>query len=135
MHITINGEELYVKHVWQGGYLPLVDCGGAGEYYVAEDSEQAGKRAREYWEDMARNDPKEFACIVSEEVLVSWALGRNAGPGRSKVSSLEEWLDLHLDCPEEQWGGYDGSEIEVEGVSDKLEEELGFIPAVAYRWN
>lgn len=95
---------------WDG--LLTADLGRA-DYYLAEDSEAAGKAAREYWEDMAENDPKEFTCMVGEETLVQWGLGRSAGPGSTHVRSLQEWLDLWLDTPEEQWASYDGNEISV----------------------
>lgn len=132
--ITIDGEMLEVDNVQHGGYLPVVEIGNL-EYYVAEDSENAGKAAREYWEDLANNDPEEFTCIVGKETLVQWALGQSAGPGYVHVSSLEDWLDLTADYPEEQWAGYDGTELEVDSCSESLAEELGFTPTVAYRWN
>jgi len=92
--------------------LPMVVLDDGREFYIAEDSDSAGEAAREYWEDLARNDPKEFACIVGEETLINWSLGEYAGPGSTKVSSLEEWLDLWLTIPEEHFASYDGAECE-----------------------
>jgi len=81
-----------------------------GDFILFEDSEIAGKEAREYWEDMAENDSKEFVCMVGEETLVAWALGQYAGPGSTHVQSLNEWLDLWLNTPEEHFASYDNCE-------------------------
>ena len=113
---------------------------GSEHYYVAEDSEVAGEAAREYWAEMAENDPQEFSCIVGEKTLVAWSLGQSAGPGTTQVSSLEEWLDLWLDTPEEEWARYDGKERAVE-VNRAAAEEMGldipddeeWISVVAYK--
>ncbi len=59
---------------------------------------------------MAENDSKEFVCMVGEETLVAWALGQYAGPGSTHVQSLNEWLDLWLNTPEEHFASYDSCE-------------------------
>jgi len=133
MRIRIDGELLTVDKVLNYGGLPMICCGHE-EYYLAESSEAAGKAARECWKDMAENDLKEFACLVGEETLVQWGLGKYAGPGSTQVRSLQEWLDLHLDAPEEKFAGYDGIERDVDRVG-RLVDELGFVPSVAYRHN
>jgi hypothetical protein len=132
--IVINGADYVVDNVYNGSYLPCIETDG-GEFYVAENIQAAGEAAREYWEDMVKNDPKEFRCMVGDETLVKWALGESAGPGSTQVNSLEEWLDLWLDTPEEQWASYDGEECDVTACSEDLIEELGFTPTVAYRCN
>ena len=134
MRIKIDGEIYRVKSVHTYGYLPMIETEDGAEFYVAESSEEAGRAARKYWEDMAENDPKEFTCLVGEDTLVQWGLGRSAGPGSTKVNSLEKWLDLHLNVPEEEFAGYDGAERDVQR-SAKVREELGFTPTVAYRHN
>jgi hypothetical protein len=134
MKIKIDGQEFEVDHIFTGGCLSLLEIGGR-EYYVAESSESAGEASRKYWEDLAQDDPKEFACLVGEETLVQWGLERYAGPGSTKVRSLQEWLDLHLDVPEENFASYDGSECEATDADEELIEELGFEPTVAYRHN
>jgi len=104
-----------------------------GEHFVlAESSEAAGEAARARWADMAKNDKHEFVSMVGEEAILDWARGEYGGPGTSKVASLEEWLDLYLDAPAEEFAGYDGEEREVERVGN-LRTELGFTPTVAYR--
>lgn len=108
---------------------------GRRDWYVDENAEEAGKRARRYWEEMAENDPSEFACMMGKETLVKWGLNQYAGPGSTKVRNLQEWLDLFLDTPEEHWGSYDQSERDVDFCSEALESELGFKPTVAYRHN
>lgn len=134
MRIKIDGEKHVIDEVFDGGYLPLVRCGRM-EFYVAENSDAAGKAARRYWADMAENDPKEFACIVGAETLIQWGMGHYAGPGTAQVRSLQEWLDVCADYPEEEFGSYDGQECEVEAAGARLREELGFRPTVAYRHN
>ncbi len=141
MKIKFNGEIFTVKEVQNYGYLPMLELEDGTEWYIAENQEQAGIKAREYWEELAQNDPAEFACFVGEKTLVAWGLGQYAGPGYSQVKSLDEWLDLWLDTPEEHFAGYDGEEVDVEVLSRDLYEELGFsfdpadCTAVIYRWN
>jgi hypothetical protein len=121
----IDGEVREVEEIHNYGYLTLLQI-GKEEYYIAENREAAGEACREYWEDMAENDPKEFACLVGEETLIKWALNQYAGPGSVQVRNLDEWLDLVADYPEEQWAGYDGVEIEGVQFNKNLAEELGF---------
>ena len=134
MRIKIDGEICTIKDVHTYGGLPMVETDDGKEFYLAESSEKAGEEARKYWKDMAENDPKEFTCMIGEETLVSWGLGRYASPGSTQVKSLEEWLDLWLDTPEEHFASYDSEEREVSRCG-KLREELGFTPTVAYRHN
>jgi len=90
---------------------PTLEVDGM-EFYLFEDSKEAGEEARRYWKGLAQDDPQEFTCIVGEKALVAWALGQNYGPGSIGVNSLEEWLDLYLTCPEEHFASYDGEEKE-----------------------
>src|SRR6185369_7834653 len=110
MRLKIDGEIYNVSKVYQfdrDHNIAQVKTEEGPEFIVAESSEEAGKSARERWADMAENDPKEFTCMVGEETLVQWGLGRSAGPGSTSVCSLEEWLDLWLDTPEEEFASYD----------------------------
>lgn len=84
---------------------------------------------------MVKNDPREFEALVGAETLVKWAMGESAGPGSAKVKSLKAWLDLHLNTPEEEWGTYDGNELDVTACSSTLRKAIGFTPKVAYRHN
>ncbi len=105
-----------------------------GEHWLLfRDKEAAGEAARERWADMAHNDPEEFACMVGQETLVSWALGQYAGPGSTQVKSLEEWLDLVADHPAEELASYDGEQVEISNATPGVVEALGFTPTVAYR--
>ena len=140
MNITIDGETHEVNKVYEHGSLPMLELDNGHEYYIAESAELAGEKAREYWEDLAQDDTKEFVCMVGQETLVSWALGQYAGPGSTQVKSLNEWLDLWLDTPEEHWASYDGEEKEARGPSYELLDRLGLDydhenPWVAYRHN
>lgn len=131
--VRINGSVIEVSSTNDYGYLPMVDLDGI-DYYVAESKEQAGEKAREYWADMAENDQQEFACIVGDATLIAWGIGKKAGLGSTKVSSLKEWLDLWLNTPEEQWASYDGKASKIE-INCNLAEELGFDPNVAGKEN
>lgn len=134
--IEIEGEVFQIDDVYlyEYSYLPLVRI-GRREFYVARDAQEAGEAARRYWADMASDDPREFTAIVGSDALIAWALGQPHGPGMVAVTSLEEWLDLWLDVPEENWAAYDGHEREIDAVSGELEDILGFTPTVAYRNN
>jgi hypothetical protein len=122
--IVIDGEVKKVTEVHNRGYKVL-ELDDKTEWYVFEDSDTAGKAAREYWEDMAANDPREFTCMVGEETLISWGMGRYAGPGSTQVTNLNDWLDLWLTTPEEHFATYDGSECTCR-MSKALMEELDF---------
>ena len=132
--IKIDGTLYHVKEIHEFGSLPEIETDEGEDFILALDSGDAGKAARDYWEDLALNDPSEFACIVGESTLVSWALKQWAGPGSSQVQSLDDWLDLHLDVPEEHFASYDGVERDVDRVG-QLADDLGFTPTVAYRSN
>ncbi len=134
MKITIDGTKLEVKSIYELNYLKGVNTDDGCGYYVAESTESAGEASKQYWTDMAENDPREFACIVGEGTLVKWALGHSAGLGAIHVHSLNEWLDLVAQYPEEDWARYDGVEMTVDKCSKHLREALGFTPTVAYRY-
>jgi hypothetical protein len=136
--LTVNGETIGVCDVHTGGYLPELDCDGE-QYVVAATREEAGAAARRYWEDLAKHDPDEFAAIVGQETLVRWGMKQLAGPGTKQVSSLDEWFDLWLDTPEEEFASYDGEELRGT-VNPALADELdwdseadGPVPCVVYR--
>ena len=139
--VTINGESYEVNGAssLEFGSGVVLDTDG-GEWVIFQDAEEAGKAAAEYWHDLADNDPKEFTALVGEDTLVSWALGQSAGPGSVAVNSLEEWLELVADHPEEEWGSWDGQECECtidEETSGMIYQDTGqWIDegeAVAYR--
>ena len=134
--MVIDGELCKVKEVHDYGYLPIVELEDGRDFYLARNSKEAGEKAREYWEEMAENDPEEFAALVGEKTLVSWALGQYAGPGSTKVQNLDEWLDLWLNTPEEQWASYDSQEKDCQ-INRNLAFELDFdgLKAVCYRHN
>ena len=127
-------ERHFIDKVFDGGYLPIIDDGNT-DWYVAETEEDAGDAAKKYWMELAETDPAEFACLVGNDTLVRWGMNQPAGPGSVKVCNLEEWLELVAEHPEEEFGSYDGNEIQVRAVSESLQEDLGFVPTVAYRHN
>ncbi len=120
--IAIEGKVHRVKEVNNYGYLPLVVLENGEEWYIAPSRERAGEQARAYWRDLVE-DPQEAVAILGEETLISWGLGRLAGPGTTKVRSLQEWLDLWLKTPEECWAGYDGLEHAC-SINRHLRDEL-----------
>jgi hypothetical protein len=71
--ITINGEvcELNGRLPHSIGHGGMQISTDSGEFIVFETQEAAGQAARAYWADMAANDPNEFACYVSAEVLTA----------------------------------------------------------------
>ena len=109
-----------------------VDCDTQSwpkEIVLFKDKEEAGKFVREYWDDFINHEtPEEVICLLGAETLISWALGREAGPGSTKVSSLKEWLDLHIDVPEEHFE----EEYSIEAIGTNLVEILGFKPTIAF---
>lgn len=136
MKITIDGETNEVDEfsINEGYYLTGITLEDGREFSVAESSEVAGRAARKYWEDLAHDDPAEFRCMVGDENIIQWALGEYAGPGTTKVNSLDKWLDLFLNVPEEEWATYDGVECEFE-ADEELAALLEFDEGVAYRRN
>lgn len=144
--IVIDGENYHVDaiNVWEGEDLIQIavscDHDEDMEFILAPDAETAGKTSRQRWADMVENDPAEFRAMVGDENILRWAMGQSAGPGSVHVTSLEAWLDLHINTPEEEWACYDGAERDVEGMSSDLAETLidetgtkGY--EVAYRCN
>ena len=133
--IKIDGEIYHIENVREiNTELCEIETDSGEEFILAESSKDAGEYSREYWKDLAENDKSEFVCMVGEETLVSWALGEYAGPGSTQVCSLEDWLDLWLDTPEEHLSSYDGCERQVDRIG-RGAEEIGFTPEVAYRCN
>lgn len=130
--IKIDGELLEVSRTWgeQGDGITINADGS--EFVLFTDSESAGEAAADRWRDMAKNDPKEFACIIGETRLTQWALGQHDSFG---INSLENFLEVIATVPEEEFAGYDHTEREINAISPALEEELGFTPTVAYRCN
>ena len=135
MNIYIDDERYTIDEVHADrGPLPMIEADGE-EFYLAENAEKAGEAAAQNWRDMAEHDPSEFRCIVGDETIIAWALGQYAGPGSEKVNSLEKWLDVVADHPEEEWAHYDGAERDVTACPTVLSEQLEFTPTVAYRCN
>lgn len=132
--IMIDGEIYDVDNIATGSYLPLIEVGNQ-EFYVAKDSTAAGKATRKYWSDMAQHDKSEFRATVGDEALLAWALGEPGGPGSAKVTSLQAWLNVTAEHPEENFASYDGNERTVQAVGANVKKELGFTPKVAYRHN
>jgi len=122
--IIINGELAEVLSINNYGYGYNLVCDNGREYTLFHTREDAGTAAREYWEDMAKNDKEEFTCMVGEKTLIAWCLGEYAGPGTTQTNSLNDWLDLWLYVPEEQWAMYDGNEIESAQFNNNLANEI-----------
>ena len=135
--IVIDNEIVEVENITTIGIGKgaLLDCGNQ-QYYIFPNKDEAGIAAREYYENMAKNDPEEFMCIVGKKALVSWCLNQPYAVGSTSTKSLDEWLDLWLDTPEDHFSTYDGETIDIY-INNNLKNELGFgtKTCVAYRSN
>ena len=120
-------KQLYRKNF----YTIAVESVTSGENgpTVSLTDEDAGQYARDYWEDCIKGDRETAIEMLGTDTLLSWALGEAAGPGSSKVKSLEEWLDLYLDAPDEH---FESGPYGIELIGENIVEVLGFLPAVAY---
>jgi len=103
------------------------------EWLLFESEIVAGLRARGFMAQLARHEPEEFTYLVGgEEVLAAWAEGIPAGPGTTKVTSLDKYLDLWLtdftSLYDVECAGH-----AIEAYPAELEELLGFRPRIAYR--
>ena len=123
--ISLGGINIKVDGISTYSVAPILKFDGQ-EWYIFKSRDEACQAARDYREDMAHNDPSEFATMVGERTLVSWALGQWAGPGNEGATSLDGWLDIVYERPEKEFGSWDGTEWDVEAMSRALLEELGF---------
>ena len=131
---TVSEDDCMVLKTSEGDYAEVAvkadDSSWPVEYLFFRTREDAGQYVRDYWEDYVDSEsPEEVVAILGAETLISWALGRAAGPGSAKVKSLKEWLDLYLDAPEEH---FDSGPYQIELVAENIEEIIGFKPTVAY---
>ena len=87
------------------------------ELSVFKEEEDAGQIARvttgKNSLEMTRSTLVE---VLGADTLIAWALGEEAGPGTSKVKSLNEWLDLYLESPDEH---YDIGPFHIEAIGEK----------------
>ena len=144
--IRIAGELLTIDKVNDYGGLPMIETSDGCEYYLAAngscngladcsvDIGCAGCAAEQYYRDMAANDVSEFECMIGSENLIALALGQPAAPGSRTVRSLDQWFELCAEVPEEQFGSYDGSELDVDRFGT-IADDIGFEPTIAYRHN
>lgn len=122
MKIKFDGETYEIEELINGSYLPILQLDDGTEWYIAKDYDEAGKAARKYWEDIIRNDPEEFRCIIGEERLLKWALNESDEFG---IHNLDKFLERVEDYPEETFATYDGNLIEgIEDIDDELADEL-----------
>ena len=127
--IVLNDDSIKYFSAEECPLIEIPGKWGTNEVYLFRSREEAGEWVRQYWESRINDDPADAIQFLGAETLVRWALGQPAGPGLSQVRSLQEWLDLWLDTPEEELG----EEFEVVQVADDLVEKLGFLPKVAFR--
>ena len=124
---TVSEDDVATNGI--GGSVELPTGRYGTEIHLFKDEEEAGEYARDYWKDFIDDDHESAVEILGASTLIAWALGRYAGPGTSKVRSLEEWLDLYLDSPGEH---FELGPYEIEAIGENLVEILGFKPTVAY---
>jgi hypothetical protein len=114
-----------------GATVDLRDEGGNHicELHLFKNMEQAGKDARDYWEEYVHGDRQMAIELLGVDTLMSWAYGELGGPGSVKVKNLEDWLDLYLENPDEH---FESGPFDIELIGENIVEELGFKPTVAY---
>jgi hypothetical protein len=117
-------------HLYSG---PFVISTEHHRYYVAQNAESAGAIAEAYWTRLATADTKAFSKAVGSEILLQWARGLPAGPGKEKFTSLSSWLQAWRRRPQDHFAILDGKAIAVTYASTALQKALGFMPSVAYR--
>ena len=124
---TVSEDDVSTNGI--GGIAELPTGSYGTELHLFKDEEEAGGYARDYWKDFIEGDRESAIEILGAKTLMAWALGYPAGPGTTQVRSLEEWLDLYKDAPDEhfEYGPYD-----IEAIGENLVEILGFKPTVAY---
>ena len=105
------------------------DFPGATDFYLFESIEDAGEYARDYWKDYIEGDPDGAVEILGAKTLIAWALGQWAGPGHVHVRSLDEWLDLYRDAPEEH---FEDGPFDIAAIGTNLVEKFGFKPTIAF---
>ena len=125
-----DGEVVIVKEIHDYGYLTLLEDDEGREWYIAQNNSEAGEASVEYYRDLINHDPDEFIYLVGKDTLIQWALGNYA----RGVKSLNEWLDVVYDHPEELWASYDSFERDVESMSRGLADELGY-PRISDGWD
>ena len=132
----IDGEEFFVvseedvRSNEVGGTVEVPRGAHTTEIYLFKDEKEAGQFARDYWEEYIDHEsPEDIVCMMGAETLVSWALGKLAGPGSVKVRNLEEWLDLYLEAPDEH---FELGPFEIEAIGENIVEKLGFKPEAAF---
>lgn len=132
--LTIDFENVVVTEVQDDWYAVEVILQDGRRFAIFSSAAEAGRAARQYWEDLAREDPGEFASAVGIESVVAWAFHEWGGPGQHQVMRLEDWLDLWLNTPIEHWS-IDDTELDAHIEPDSaVAEEIGFDgDAVAYQ--
>jgi hypothetical protein len=124
MRIKIGGKIYVVDRVEYYGYLPMICAKGIG-FYVAEDSDMADSAVQEYWYDMANDDPEELVALLGADQVIRFAF--------STGDDIDDWIESQEAA--QFFGSYDGTSQDVDVCGRLLEEELGFVPTVAYRHN
>ena len=119
-----HGHDIGVQVEVSGSHFP-----GVTDFYLFESMEDAGEYARDYWRDYFESDPDSAVEMIGAKTLIAWALGQSAGPGSSKVCSLDEWLDLYRDAPEEH---FEDGPFDIAAIGTNLVEKFGFKPTIAF---
>jgi len=92
----------------------------------------AQKAAGFYYRRLMDSDPELFCSLVGFGCVLNWAQGKPATPGDVECATLEDWLVLSENYPEECFGTENGETLHVTHCDDELRDALGFIPEVAY---
>lgn len=130
MKIEIDDKVINITDILSGEYLPTLITNKGHEYYVADSEISAGRAAKKYWAEM---DKQELTEMIGKEAIQAWAVGDWYAPGSIEVNSFEDWLDIHLNYPEDTFAIYDGDYHYITNCTVDIIKTLGFEPTVGYR--
>jgi hypothetical protein len=121
IRINIDGERHEVEEIQEFSGKNAAEIKVRGAYYLlVDDFDTAEEIAKDRYREM---DARELICMVGEEQIVDmWTRGK----------TLEDWLE-DLDVAQEL-AGWDGEERDVKRVG-RLQDDLGWVPTLAYRTN
>ncbi len=137
MILKVDGDEYEVDDVSVGGLLPMLSTTGPHEFYIAQDSDQAGEAAKALWQERIDSEPDEFVTMIGAERLIKWAMGQSDEFG---MSSLRDFLSSVANNPAEELASYDSNESDAsisKAIADKLQIPCknGWAEVLAYRVN
>lgn len=156
--VLLDGSEFFISEIRTGNWTqiegfftrtPVREMDEKHTYTLFSDAEEAGRQVRLHYEEEMDNNQEEFATFtIGLDSLISMARGNSAYIGEiGSFKNLEEWLDWNKENPENFFAKEDRQTCSIEihpkdlqkvvqaireSFWDKLVEEIGFEPTVAY---